>query len=79
MITCTPYGINTHRLLVRGEYDPNFDFSSEEYSFTYESIKNDWLWMILVSRYVLALWALSSLRGRKKKAKRRKLENEETK
>lgn len=53
LITCTPYGINTHRLLVRGEYDPNFDFSSEEYKVTNEKHKNDWLWMILISGFII--------------------------
>lgn len=27
LITCTPYGVNSHRLLVRGKRLPNYDFS----------------------------------------------------
>ena len=74
LITCTPYGINTHRLLVRGEYDPNFDFSSEEYSVTYENHKNDWLWIILVSGFVA-----SGIIGAIIFRKRRREEGEEEK
>lgn len=54
LITCTPYGINTHRLLVRGSYEPNFDFGSEEYTSLYSKHKNDWLWMILVGGFAIA-------------------------
>lgn len=54
LITCTPYGINTHRLLVRGSYEPDFDFSSEEYTSLYTKHKNDWLWMILVGGFAIA-------------------------
>ena len=74
LITCTPYGINTHRLLVRGEYDPNFDFSSEEYSFTYEKHKNDWLWMILVSGFVV-IGIVGFIIFKRKKKESKKEEN----
>ncbi|WP_332856732.1 class C sortase [Clostridium paraputrificum] len=74
LITCTPYGINTHRLLVRGEYDPNFDFSSEEYTFTSQKHKNDWLWIILVSGFIV-VGIVGFIIFKKKKKESKKEEN----
>lgn len=53
LLTCTPYGINDHRLLIRGEYDPDFDFSSEEYHSLADKGKNDWIWMLVIGTAVV--------------------------
>lgn len=81
LITCTPYGINTHRLLVRGEYDPNFDFTSEEYTSLYTKHKNDWLWMVIVSGFaIVGIVGFIIFKKKKKESKRKEgLQNEETK
>lgn len=46
LFTCTPYAVNTHRLLVRGErvpYDQSIELSASQFAFTMEP----WMWILL--------------------------------
>ncbi len=49
LITCTPYGINTHRLLVQGERIPNPD--KDELSDLTEQAENDDIGSVWLSEY----------------------------
>lgn len=67
LLTCTPYGINDHRLLIRGEYDPDFDFTSDEYRSLADKGKNDWIWMLVIGVAVIGGITFVIVRKRKKK------------
>lgn len=56
LVTCTPYGINTHRLLVRGHRIPNLE-SEEETPADVEVISGDALVLIGIAAVVLFLLA----------------------
>lgn len=77
LLTCTPYGINSHRLLVRGEYDPNYNFGSEEYHQLTEKKKNDWIWMVVIGGAVVSGIVIVIVKKRKKKKTEEKVEHEE--
>lgn len=77
LLTCTPYGINTHRLLVRGEYDPDYDFSSEEYKELTKKENYDWIWMAVIGGVVVSGIVIVIVKKRKKKKTEEKVEHEE--
>lgn len=55
LLTCTPFGINDHRLLVRGERI-DYDFSQQgNIAVEPEAALNDYLWMIVSGIALLAL------------------------
>lgn len=65
LLTCTPYGVNTHRLIVRGERCAyNFNKKDEKVSVFK---KNEWLWMLVVA---LALVTMIIVIIYKKKVRR---------
>lgn len=71
VITCTPYGINSHRLLVTGHrvpMDPN-----EAAVFEEAGSKLDW-WMLVVAGAVIMVFIVIFVRSRKKST--RKFEQE---
>ena len=45
LVTCTPYGVNTHRLLVRGHRIPNIEKSEEQVSVTGTEEKDRYTWV----------------------------------
>ena len=45
LLTCTPYGVNTHRLIIRGERC-DYDFSKKDENVSVIE-KNEWLWMVV--------------------------------
>lgn len=71
LVTCTPYGVNTHRLLVRGRRIPNPE--GEEAGAGSVQRKPDWERVIVLSvitAILLAIWILSAvhlMRKRKNK------------
>lgn len=87
LITCTPYGINSHRLIVRGERVP---YNQEEYSHEWEKNRDSGsIWMqeykralifgiiILVSiLFVFVIIRLLIVRVRKKKKEKALAEND---
>lgn len=63
LVTCTPYGVNTHRLLVRGHRVP-YDPADEAADDASQSIFTQyWLWILLglavVALVLLTLWLLA--------------------
>lgn len=63
LVTCTPYGVNTHRLLVRGHRVP-YDPADEAADDASQSIFTQyWLWILLglavVALVLLTLWLLT--------------------
>jgi sortase A len=74
LITCTPYGINSHRLLVTGEripYEAAHDSKSLLKSFDWTI--QDWMWMrILVSAAALLFWIVCAAFWIKADVKRRR-------
>ena len=63
LATCTPYGVNTHRLLVRGHHVP-YDPADEAADDASQSIFTQyWLWILLglavVALALLTLWLLT--------------------
>ncbi len=72
LLTCTPYGVNSHRLLVRGHrvpYDP--DYLEEDAPDSLLSRNNTWIWVIVgvavVAGVVLAVYFIRKRNMRKKK------------
>ena len=76
LITCTPYGVNSHRLLVRGHRLPNYDFSksADEQGLNSSRHLSDVEKMryiiALVSLLLLILMLILTLRGLKKDKER---------
>ena len=71
LITCTPYGINTHRLLVTGERVPmDDDAVAAEAAQVKGSVMKPWMIAVLASvAVILAIAAVIWLRSRKRKDK----------
>jgi sortase A len=73
LVTCTPYGVNTHRLLVRGHRIPN-----EETDVNGDATQIDPLWVApLIAAVILAIlliWLLVKYRKPKKKQHRNKFQ-----
>lgn len=63
LLTCTPFGINDHRLLVRGERI-DYDFTKKQD--TYTLVKPDmYFWVMVVSIFLLILFILILMRMHK--------------
>lgn len=43
LVTCTPYGVNTHRLLVRGRRTADVEESGNEESFRAKAVESKWM------------------------------------
>lgn len=57
LITCTPYGINTHRLLVHAHRVPIDDTETEVFD-RRASIMQWWMWALIVLALVIVTWLL---------------------
>lgn len=57
LITCTPYGINTHRLLVHAHRVPMDDTETEVFD-RRASIMQWWMWALIVLALVIVTWLL---------------------
>lgn len=73
LMTCTPYGINTHRLLVRGHRVEN----QEETVYTAADEKPDWRMLLIIVTIVILLLVLviivvMKVRRERRKKRRRK-------
>ncbi len=68
LITCTPFGINDHRLLVRGKRI-DYDFSTEniENTWTTEGFIDKYLWIIMLLIGIAAIIIWVTMKSRKKK------------
>ena len=67
LITCTPYGINTHRLLVTGERVPMDDAVAAQAAQVKGSVMKPWMIAVLASvAVILAIAAVIWLRSRKR-------------
>lgn len=77
LLTCTPYGVNSHRLLVRGHRVPYEleEIKDEKLSLTNMSLHTNYLLWIIVGLLVTAIFSLVLYR-REKKLERRKKESE---
>lgn len=74
LVTCTPYGVNTHRLLVRGHRIPNEEEPTKSENKTSDFLP--WHYIILLICFVFVLFVvllvwLLSCRRRKKRAELR--------
>ncbi len=77
LLTCTPYGVNSHRLLVRGHrvsYELE-EIKDEKLSLTNMSLHTNYLLWVIVGLLVTAIFSLVLYR-REKKLERRKKESE---
>mgnify|MGYP000847261321 CR=1 FL=1 len=72
LVTCTPYAINTHRLLVRGHRVPNEDESSAP-SVTKRVNMLPWLFIGLIIAFLVLFFLLVFLYLRKKEKRRAEL------
>ena len=76
LVTCTPYGVNTHRLLVRGHRIPNEEEPTKSENKTSDYLP--WHYIILLICFVFVLfaillvWLLSRRRCKKRAELRRK-------
>ena len=55
-MTCTPYGVNTHRLLVRGQRTIDAENTEEEEVFRAKAVESKW--MQEYKRYLFISFAL---------------------
>ncbi|WP_034651717.1 class C sortase [Corynebacterium vitaeruminis] len=70
LITCTPYGINTHRLLVRGHQEP-MDPSDEAVFDSNKGLHMQWwMWAILAAAALILLFLIMWLRRLRRDAKK---------
>lgn len=72
LLTCTPFGVNDHRLLVRGERI-DYDFSENEKSTESLQVTNSkyvWMWVLAVFIIVILL-LLGYVKVRKNKGRKR--------
>ena len=73
LVTCTPYGINSHRLLVRGERVPYKEAKKKEKT----KKKSNSMWkeyalvIVLAVVLIILLWKSSSKKKQRKKQVRR--------
>lgn len=77
LLTCTPYGVNSHRLLVRGHrvsYELE-EIKDEKLSLANMSLHTNYLLWVIVGLVVTAIFSLVLYR-REKKLERRKKESE---
>lgn len=62
LVTCTPYGVNSHRLLVRGTRVPY-----EETAQIQEESNNAWIYLIIAAAVLLAATMIIIVRKRRKR------------
>lgn len=75
LFTCTPYGVNSHRLLVRGHRVPyDGELESTPVETMVQAIQNYYMLYLLLGLGVTALVILTMRRIMKKKGKRQKTE-----
>lgn len=81
LVTCTPYGVNTHRLLVRGERTEYTEDKEEEAGTEVKKTQSKWMEeytkSIIISSSVLAVMLIALLiwrhfAGRRRRKKRKK-------
>ncbi|CAB0581795.1 class C sortase [Corynebacterium diphtheriae] len=72
LITCTPYGINTHRLLVRGHQVP-MDPSEEKVFEESTVVWQWWMWAIVAAAALVLILLARWLRKNSRKAQRSNL------
>jgi sortase A len=72
LLTCTPFGINDHRLLVRGKRIP-YDFNQKKGSAALRAkqYKNTILWMIILGIAALTVMVIGFVKFRRKRKKRK--------
>lgn len=79
LITCTPYGINSHRLLVRGERIPYREAKKKDKSES--KINNMWKAYafvgVLAVVLIILLWYYYRIRLKKKKARKKQVRRNE--
>lgn len=68
LLTCTPYGINTHRLLVRAERI-DYDFDAKE-SDSEVKHKKDWMWVYVGIACMIAVLGTATICLKRRKGKR---------
>ena len=74
LVTCTPYGINSHRLLVRGERVPYKEAKKKEKT----KKKSNSMWkayalvIVLVVVLIILLWYYFHIKSSSKKKQRKK-------
>lgn len=66
LITCTPYGINTHRLLVHAHRVPMEDSETEVFD-RRASIMQWWMWALIVLALVIVTWLLWWIRRERRR------------
>lgn len=67
LITCTPYGINTHRLLVRGHRVPYDSKEKEEIAKTF--VLEEWMIIIPIGVLILTVFAIYIMVRKRRKKK----------
>ena len=79
LINCTPYGINSHRLLVRGERIPYREAKKKDKS----ECKTNIMWKayallgVLAVVLIILLWYYYRIRPKKKKARKKQVRRNE--
>lgn len=74
LITCTPYGINSHRLLVRGHQVPLEESDQQVFEQTYAPGMQWWMWALIAAVSLVALAFLWWLLRTRKKARTAEIE-----
>lgn len=74
LVTCTPYGINTHRLLVRGHQVPLDEEDNEVFDNVHSSVWQWWMYLLVLAA-VIAIALLLRWLWKNSRANRRALEN----
>jgi len=85
LVTCTPYGVNTHRLLVRGhrvDYVEDEEVTNEKTGLTARSIYTNYaIWaaagFIIAFAFLLIVTVLRNTASKAAEARRKKAENKE--
>jgi len=72
LVTCTPYAINTHRLLVRGHRIPYIENMEEEVEVIVTSLNWRIILIVAISALFIFGWLVYSLKNKKKKRNKKK-------
>lgn len=68
LVTCTPYGVNTHRLLVRGRRTADMEESGNEETFRAKAVESKWMQeyirdvLISLGLFVAGIFLLTGIR-----------------
>ena len=65
LLTCTPFGINDHRLLVRGE-QIDYDFTTQENSMAHQVRRDRVFWIIILLSVIFMILIASFSKHRKR-------------